>query len=228
MLLKDSFYDESAKTIITTHLSTRLDDSETTRWKIAHLDVRHYFEAALYHFGRMLRANHFNNPKVMEFEHDAFITTLYSVREHLLQELNVFFCLGIPEDEIHFNTRFKTSLQTRLELVSRNQVRNILDILENLNNEEWFRYLKERRHTITHRPSKPEVVGVSLRWDNEPPRPMLNTKFSAIYGGDYREAVLKFWPKAPTYYDWLAESSLTINLFKKWMEEIWNETASSS
>ncbi len=226
MLLRDPFYDKAAKRINITYASIVLSAKEKAKWEIAHYDVRRHFEATLYHFGRMLRENHFNNSKAMSFERDALISSLYSVRDHLLQELNVFFCLGISQKEVSFNEKFKDRLKRKLESLGLGQGSSILDMLKELNDEKWFGYLKDRRHTIQHRVSKPEGLVTSLRWDNEPPQPVLNRELLGIYGEDFREAVLKSWPKAPIYYEWLAVSLVTIRLFKKYIEKIWCEMSS--
>lgn len=223
MILRDPFYDKAAKRISIVYASTALSAEEKVKSEIAHYDVRHCFEATLYHFGRMLRENHFNNSKAIGFERDALISSLYCVRDHLLQELNVFFCLGIPEKKVFFNEQFKGRLKGKLESLDLGQGGNILAILEELNSEKWFEHLKEHRHTIQHRISKPELLVTSLRWDDEPPQPALNRELLAIYGEDFREAVLKFWPKAPIYYEWLATFSLAIKLFRKHVEKIWSE-----
>jgi hypothetical protein len=202
MFLEDPFCDSDGR---------RTRDAPE-KWKLAHHDVRHHFEAALYHFGRMLRGNSLSNLKVVCFEYDALVWSLYSIREHFAQELNLFFCLGIEERSVNCGR-----VKEKLESNAKKQL-DIVKMLDELSDAKWFESLKEQRHTITHRVSKPEVIGgsVSLSWGSEPPQVMLNLKSIELYGDKlYREAMRKF------KLDWLATSWITIQSFKSQIETIW-------
>lgn len=152
----------------------------TNKWFLAHNDVLHQFEASLYHFGRMRRENFIGNLKVVYFEYDALIWSLYSVREHLVQELNSFFVLGFQENDTRICEKVKNALQNQPQVVTTNIAKNFIELTDS----KWLQILADRRHLITHKVSPPEVIGgsPSLSWGNEPPKVMLNLESIKIFG----------------------------------------------
>jgi hypothetical protein len=70
--------------------------------------VKYYWifkdEASNYHFDRMIRQNRIDNAKTVRFEYDALLWSLYSVGEHLFQEINLFFNLGIKEKDCKYQS----------------------------------------------------------------------------------------------------------------------------
>ena len=213
MLLEDPFYDKDDRRIQDAALP--VSSGVTRQWETAHSDVKYYFKAALYHFGRMLHGNSVGNLNIVSFEYDALVWSLYSVRDHLLQELNIFFRLDIGEQAVDYE-QVKKKLKTKRKPVATGQRGEILKTLDELNDAKWFQSLQKRRHTITHRVSKPEVLVGGLSWDNGPPEIMLNRNSIEVYGKAYEEAMRRF------RHEWLATSWLTIELFKKWVGSIWS------